>query len=281
MEVDKMDVPPAPQPGVLHFITAIFSEEAQPYFVFESRKEGEPSKFFKQGYVVENEVVLIKGDRTEVREEFIAASENKNGTINNEQEDKDMERKEKIDLMINTKGSPHKEENREGLMAMEETAFDIVVAGHDALVTANKATDAATTKLAESLKAPEKKVEIPPAKVNEEKPLTAEEFIAAAPGAVGQMLSEGMAMRTARKTSLIDVLTANAACPFTKEALELKDIPELESLVTLAGCAIPKTDFSGKVGSVVAPVKANERQADGSGVPIMPNLTALMSEKNE
>jgi hypothetical protein len=282
MEVDKMDIPPEPQPGVLHFITAIFSEEAQPYFVFEARTEGEPSKFYKQGYVVENEVVSMKGERSEVREEFIAASENKTGITNTEQqEEKDMERKAKVDLLINTKGSPYKEENREALTALADAEFDLMFAGNEALVTANEATTTATS-LAESLKTkePEKKVD---PKVNKEpdpkKPLTTEEFIAAAPAAVGQMLSEGMAMRTSRKTSLIEVLTANEACPFTKEALELKDIPELESLVTLAGCAIPETDYSGKTGAVVTHVKANERQDDGRGVPVMPNLTTLMQEK--
>jgi hypothetical protein len=70
---------------------------------------------------------------------------------------------------------------------------------------------------------------------------TAEEYLAAAPAGVREALESGMRMHAQKKTQLIERLTANTRCKFTKEALANMDISMLENLAELS--IVP--DYSG------------------------------------
>lgn len=71
------------------------------------------------------------------------------------------------------------------------------------------------------------------------KPQTIEEYIAAAPKGVAEVLTNGVAAYNAEKTALVEQLCANANCPFTKEDLSNRPLGELRSLAKLAGVAAP------------------------------------------
>lgn len=81
-----------------------------------------------------------------------------------------------------------------------------------------------------------------PAKV-----VSVEEYIAAAPKGIAEVLTNGVSAYNAEKEALITQLTANAGCPFTKEELNNRPLGELRSLVKLAGIAAPAAE------NIVAP----------------------------
>ena len=91
--------------------------------------------------------------------------------------------------------------------------------------------------------------------------LTLEEYVAAAPAPVQEVLNEGLRMQKQRKAFLVDGLIANANNPFTKEQLEAKSLGELEQLAQLA--RVPS--YEGRVGgtaTVPAVNRSNDRFAD-------------------
>lgn len=65
-------------------------------------------------------------------------------------------------------------------------------------------------------------------------PVTTDDYIAAAPEELREVLNSGLTMHRARKKSLVDGLVANNRCKFTTAQLESKDIDELENLSLLA-----------------------------------------------
>lgn len=65
-------------------------------------------------------------------------------------------------------------------------------------------------------------------------PATTEEYIAAAPPAIRQLLQNSLATHEAEKNKLIAEITANKSNTFTPEFLSMKDIPELKGIAALA-----------------------------------------------
>lgn len=66
------------------------------------------------------------------------------------------------------------------------------------------------------------------------KAVSTEEYIAAAPDEVRDVLNEGLKMHRNRKESLIKSLMDNARNTFSKEQLNAKSVPELEAIASLA-----------------------------------------------
>lgn len=76
-----------------------------------------------------------------------------------------------------------------------------------------------------------------------EKPLTAEEFIAQAPGDIRPLLSNLLAGRRANEVALREKIVAQTSGALTKEYLADKPLEELE---TLAAATRPAADYSGR-----------------------------------
>jgi hypothetical protein len=263
-----------------HYLMDVFSHQASKYFIYEADKNGEPSVFYKQAFTIEGGVASLIDEPVEVERKFVAASKKENN-INTNKEEKEM--KEKVDKLI--VNGVFAEDQRETLMGMDETVIDSIITANAKTVDLqkeNKELKANAEKVPEKKeeKVPEKKEEKVPIlnEKKEEEPMTEEEYIANAPGDLGILMKEGLNMRNAKKENLIEKLTANKECPFTKEHLQTKDIPELEGMVTLAGFNVP-TDFSGRGGNLHVQKQNNERQEDGSGVPDSPGFEALCDSK--
>jgi hypothetical protein len=77
------------------------------------------------------------------------------------------------------------------------------------------------------------------------KPGTVDEFIAGAPLQMQEVLRDGIRANNEQRTSLVEVIKANARNPFTDEELAKKGMTELHALASLAGGA----DFSLQGGS--------------------------------
>lgn len=273
-EVDKLDQPGEPQPGIYHYVVAVYTDEN--FFVYEARS-GAESKLYKQNFEVVEDVASPKGEPVEVREErqFVAASKGGAGGVTDDKEidrvkvNKEVKemskRQKKVDELI--ANGVFCDTQRDWLMGLDNESFENMSGMRDRL-------DANYNKTIEKLKANQKEEPEPELKNNEGEEVTVEQFIANAPEDIGSLLQEGLDLRNQRKTALVEGLVANEGCSFTKEELEKHDVPTLEKLVQLAKAGQPK-NFAGRGGNVVdITPKNNERKEDGSGVPDMPDLVA-------
>lgn len=104
-------------------------------------------------------------------------------------------------------------------------------------------------------------------KTNEKKdePKTAEEYIAAAPPALQEVLSSGLRAHTSRRSELVTQIKANSKNKFTDEALTAMNLESLENLATLA---VPD-DYSGR-----SVPRTNEAD-DPNAVPLPPQVFDL------
>lgn len=106
-----------------------------------------------------------------------------------------------------------------------------------------------------SLKALEAKPAAPVA------PKTAEEYIAAAPEGMREMLSSGLKTHNEQKTSLITEIKKVKTNKFTDEQLGAKSLDELKTLVELAGITV-NSDFSGRIPGAAGEPKVNDDQPE-------------------
>jgi len=90
------------------------------------------------------------------------------------------------------------------------------------------------------------------------KPVTTDDYIAAAPPEVRAVLNAGLRMHQSRKDALIQGLKANSRCKFTEAQLKAKDIEELESLVELAAVEVT---YEGNGASLSANAENDDNQA--------------------
>lgn len=102
---------------------------------------------------------------------------------------------------------------------------------------------------------------------------TVEEYIAKAPEGMRDVLTNGLATHNAQRTALIEKITANKACKFTKEYLATKGLGELQGLAALAG--VPETTevanppmFAG-AATPAGPTANTEADEGGLDLPTM------------
>jgi len=148
---------------------------------------------------------------------------------NSEEERNSM--KEKLIAEILAANSVWKEEDREQLMALEESVIQ---------------------KIRDSL-APSRTPEPP------KPPASVEEYIAAAPEGMREVLANGFKAYQAKKQETIKTILANRRNPFTEEELKAKDLDELERLAQLAA---PEPDYRGQ-----APVNQSKKEEEPLVVP--------------
>ncbi len=194
---------------------------------------------YKQNYSVNDSKATFIGSREKVFKLIVFKTENGDIVGNDIRKENKMDPKEKLvnDLIAN-EATQWKEEDEASLLEMNEEMLTKLTPIEKAVE--NNVTDNATNQDEEGTAA-------------ENKEKTAEEYIADAPPAVANMLSNGMASYKADKDKLIVAITANEKNTFTKEQLEAKDLPELKSLAALATNKqktvpiIPNLNFAGQL----------------------------------
>lgn len=112
---------------------------------------------------------------------------------------------------------------------------------------------------------PEPKVEEP--KVEEPKPLTEEQFLAAAPESIRQLVSRQRAADTTKKDSLLAALKGKQDA-YSETELSSMSIESLEKLARVA--KVTEVDFSGR---------AAPRQLESDAVPAPPSLIERLGAK--
>lgn len=258
--IDKLDTPEIVQPGIIHFVVSVFSEGESKFFIYEERAGGmnsEPSKFFKQEYQVEGDAVTLKGSPVEVREEFVAASQN----INQVKEEENMDKKDRITGLIASAGI-FAGMCGDILMAMDDKVIDHLIAINEKVMAREKDLTTQIQDLSAKItKAPE----------------NMEETIALAPEGIQNQIREGISMLTSAKADLIKTLRALEGCPYSEEDLQKKEMKELGDLVAFASKT--KVNFAGRGGAPITDNKGAGPATDGTGVPPTPDLVKILQEK--
>ena len=284
------------KPGTMRFLREVFDD----FFIFELVHDNDNPKLFRQGYSFNKEdEIKFKDDPVEVKEkvEFIELSSN-----SNIKKEVVMERKEQIEALINNQLITYQIGDEEKLNEMSDERFaDIVTLGEklakcecdeqgniignkeevekddsEELKTLQDKTETAEKKvktLQDEKEEAEKEVKTLKAEKEEadKKPASFEDVLATANDATKEMIQSGIRANREKKDSLIKVLVDNEKNPFSKEDLEKKPMDELENLVSFAGTPV---DYSGRGGALprVNKKDPHERQPDGSGVPLVPEM---------
>lgn len=258
------------KPGTMHFLREVFDN----HFIFEKIVEND-SKLFSLDYKINKEdEIKIKGDSSEVKEKIDFIS------VNNLDGGNDMRTKELIDSIISNKHLPiFNEESRKELEEMEDGKFDFQVELSERLlnckdcndeedtlaktITANAELVKEVTELKEQLKVNEENKK---SEEGEEKEVTLETILANAKPEDRDAWNRMKATEKAEKDVAVKTLVDNKDNKFTEEYLNTQPIDILQNMISLSAVK----DYSGQGTRVVQKeVDLNEKQKDGSGVPVM------------
>lgn len=212
------------------------------------------SDYFTQDYSVKDDKVTITGSAKPVVR--VVSYKSKNGTIevNSDKESK-MTKEELIKKLMENKDSGWTEKDKDILNAMDEKMLGAIAEKVDnRAVEAKKAEEAKNAAEAEAKKAAEakKNAESPAATTNTEqkppveaKPMTEQEYIAAAPKNIQNVLTRGLKAYNSEKERLIGIIKANKGNPFKDDYLQSRELEELQGLAKLAAPAMkPEQDAS-------------------------------------
>ncbi len=291
-EVDKLDEPEAPQPGVLHYVRDVYDD----YFVYEARSEGEPPKLFKQGFTVDDQNnVQLAGEPEEVIEETqYVAAEAQEPTVNEEateeetpvdgepetqEKEVDTMREKQVDALITCEQNTWCEDDREFLMNLDDDKFakiEALAAPKEEEPVAEEVVEETATPEPETPEVEEEVVEEEPA-AEEPKVQTLDDLLANADQDLRESIEQGQRMLRQQKDELVTGILAIKTNKFTEEQLRAKSMDELTALAELGRVEV---DFSGKGGGEIdepVPVPPAPRMVwnkDGT-----PNYDHLSEEK--
>ena len=221
------------EPGFF-FILAVFDD----HVVYRNERE----QTLSRGFLIDEETGTVT-----LSDEVIE------GTIVSEfmpitvQEEDNMDRQAAVDQLIASQASPWHEDDRTFLMDVDDGQFEKLTAnsgtgeGEGADPQASEPTGdddgdpaPATPATAQPAAAePTQVVEATPAAACQ--PMTAEDYIQAAPEPIRTWLGEGMATMQRTRAGYIKHLTASGACPFSKDDLENMRTDDLRKLVEFSG----------------------------------------------
>jgi hypothetical protein len=278
-ELMKAAAPSKPAELTDSWVKDVFDD----YFVYEAAtKEGR--KLFKQNYKITKDEVKIEGTPVEVKEKFEyveLTSDNKAGdgsnegdspSVNKQEElEVNMKKEELVKFLIDNKA--YLDEDKDMLMALDEKVLERLKVQAESSIAQTQKIQDLEKKVADAEAVANDDADDDEEEEEEEdlSNLSAEEFLTKSkmPEDVRELLQNGVKMHKDKKAQLVGVLVANKRNKFKKEQLEAKSIEELDALVSLANI---EPDFTGNVQprhDDKAP-KINERQEDGTGVPVMP-----------
>ncbi len=224
--------------------------------VFESFDTG---KLFQQDFTITDNSVKLGADRVEVRPitEFVPVTVETadiETNANQLQENSTMDKDQLVQGLIDNVSTQFTDDDRDFLAGLEESQ----------LAKLSPVEEVVKEEVIE-------KEEVIPEVTNigtvigneaeEQKPVSTEDYINAAPDEVKEVLNSGLSLHRSRKKAIVDGLVANARCTFTADQLNAKDLSELEQLNALS--AEPVT-FEGS-----APVRANSSNDDAPPAPLL------------
>jgi hypothetical protein len=203
------------------YIEAVYDE----YFVFETN-----GGLKKQDYSIKDSQVTFNGIAQDVKKvvSYTTLSEIKT----NVRKEKMMDKKQLVESIIANEKTLWKEDDREILMAMEETVLNKMVP------VKNEEKEEEAPKEEVKVNEEEKKE----AKVDNAKPQTLQEYIQSAPKEFQPILLNSLRQYDGEKKRLISAITANEKNPFTEDQLKAKDVEELRQIATLASTAKKEED---------------------------------------
>lgn len=180
-----------------------------------------------------------------------------------------MDRIQKVDALLKANAG-WGEEDREFLTALSDAQFDKVEGAVKAQLQVNEkltALEQQVKDLEEAVKASAKGKKADDEEEEEDKPkMNADQYIAAAPDGVREVLAEGLKTHQRIKDGLVSKVMGFKTNKFTKEQLSAKPVDELRALVELAGESVEEADFA---GAGAASPHANAAEGD---VPSMPKM---------
>lgn len=231
-------------------------------------------KLYRLGYSGgESGITLSEDEPTEVVRvtEYRTINGAYVGNQNQNHQEQTMNKKETVDAIIATKDSVWKEGDRPTLMAMNEDQLKLIHQGtikpapktEPASSPAGSPGNTPTTQPATNAAQPAGTPAAPEAK----KAATLNEYVAAAPKEIQDVLTNSIGVYNEEKQKLIDIILANENNSFTKEDLATRPLGELKSLARLAA----KKDEAGKSAPYFggqAPA-ANQGAEEALEVPVM------------
>lgn len=285
-KVDSFDsVAPQPPP-VVHYVVDVFDN----YFIYEQRQfvegGGEPiRRLFKQGYTVdENDDVKLQGKAENVKQEtnYVNVNENKESK---QEVDKKMERKEEVDLLINSDESTFCESDRAFLMNLDCASFQSVKdigkrfsekykSSVEALRqnTDGESSDTGTS----SGDSDNGGGSVSVKDDTTQGKLTVNDYIDGAPEEIKEVLIVSLTQMENTKKNLIGKITQNTDL-YKSEELGKMTINDLERIAALA---CQRIDYSGQTPALQSNIQTeNTEQQDGSGVPKAPGLKQLCKKE--
>ena len=209
------------------WVEAIFDT----YFIYQ--KNG---GFKKQEYKIDKKnKISFEGLPKDVQK-VVTYNEDKSQNKSNVRKETIMDKKTKVDALIAHEGTQLKEEDRESLMAMEESILDKLtpVMSKKEPETAPAANTTFEKKESESA--------TPSTPAANAKPITAKEYIEQAPLDIQRVLQNGIRVYEAEKKRLINIITSNERNPYTEEQLKGKDVDELRNIAILANSSSKKSE---------------------------------------
>lgn len=235
------------------------------YFIYQTTRRdnmtGAPvaTRLYKRSFTIDqaNGKVTVADDAVEVTEktEYVPVDTT---TANSNPNQENAVKEEKVNALIACDRTPFKEEHRTMLMGLSECALDLLQADNFKPATPVAPTAAAAAPAA--------------ALTEPAKPKTVAEFLSSAPAEIADPLRRMMAREEAVKTAIIEKITANDGCPFTKEELGSKDLGELQKVAALAKIPVePIVDFT--------PAAGTSRANEGPKVPEMPSTAPAVATK--
>lgn len=240
MKLDQMDTE-----SRIHFLEEVFEDS----FVFKIRDTITGSvSLFMQEYNVNEETgeVEFTGEATPVRKEieFVEIQTNQKENKNN-QEGLDMNRKEKIDELLNKELFTN--EDREKLEQMDEWTFEQVYNSKTKAHQLEAGNGEAEREEEETPGESKTGEDTPTPEGNEKKEVPSfDEVLNSAPKEYQEMIRIGINEHNKKKDNLIEAIKANKRNKFTDEQLKEKGIEELEALASLGQVDV---DYSLQAGS--------------------------------
>lgn len=192
-------------------------------------------KLFRHSYLSNTNEVELSGDPEEVTRVTNFRLVSDGSLIGNQlplKEENEMDKKAMIDALIANSATGYIEADRVHLNGLPDATVKMVydktvklVANNATTTTAAPVENTATTTTA----APVQNAQTPPPRV-----LTTEEYIAAAPVGIREVLNSGLTVLNAERNRLVSTVLANGRCPFTEEYLKARSTDELKGLAILA-----------------------------------------------
>lgn len=241
------------------------------HFIFERK-----GKLYKQEYTLDaNDQITLGKEVTEMKlkSEYVPL------TVTNEKKEKSEEtvevkietnKKEEVSMkdeligkLISNEACPFTESDKTFLETKDEAQLQTLVEKFE--VKEEKKEEVVIDVNKEEKKVEEKKEEV----------VTLESFLSKddIPAEIKATLNESVSLYRKNKATMVGKILANKKNVFTKEQLEAKEVAELSAIVSLMGgeeTKEPEFDFSANLAGVIkAGEVKNEKQSDGSGVPIM------------